>query len=239
MLELPEAYVVASQINEHLKGKRIKNVVAALSPHKFAWYYGDPNKYNELLYGKTIDKAVSYGGLVNIFAGDCMIVLGDGASPVFHDKGEPRPKKNQLLIEFEDFSALSATVQMYGGLWCFRDEEFDNPYYIIAKEKPSPLTDKFSREYFLNIMGVPGAERLSAKAFLATEQRIPGLGNGVLQDILFNSGIHPKRKVMTFSDTDRENLFWSIKNTLSEMAEKGGRDTEKTCSAVPAVTKPG
>lgn|GEM_PF-2077218 len=30
------------------------------------------------------------------------------------------------------------------------------------------------------------------KAFLATEQRIPGLGNGVLQDILWTARIHPK-----------------------------------------------
>lgn len=227
MLELPEAYVLTDQINEHLKGKRIMNVVAAQSPHKFAWYHGDPVKYHDLLSGKTIDKAVSYGGLVNFFAEDCVILFGDGASPMFHDTGEARPKKHQLLIEFEDFSALSATVQMYGGLWCFRDGEFDNPYYKVAKEKPSPLTEKFSREYFEGILEAPGAEKLSAKALLATEQRIPGLGNGVLQDILFNCGIHPKRKVMTFTDSDKDSLYWAIKNTLAEMASKGGRDTEK------------
>jgi hypothetical protein len=30
-------------------------------------------------------------------------------------------------------------------------------------------------------------KKLSLKALLATEQRIPGLGNGVLQDILFKA----------------------------------------------------
>jgi formamidopyrimidine-DNA glycosylase len=43
---------------------------------------------------------------------------------------------------------------------------------------------------------------LSAKAFLATEQRIPGLGNGVLQDILFTAGIHPKRKMAAISEEE-------------------------------------
>jgi len=65
------------------------------------------------------------------------------------------------------------------------------------------------------------------KALLATEQRIPGLGNGVLQDILFNSGIHPKRKKSTLSDFEKAELFHSLKTTLNRMTEKGGRDTEK------------
>ncbi len=227
MLELPEAYVLAQQIKENLIGKRIINVTAAQSPHKFAWFHGDPQKYHEILSGKTIDRAVSYGGMVNIFAGDSMLVFGDGVSLGFHDTGEERPKKHQLLVEFEDFSALSASVQMYGGLWCFRDGEFDNQYYQVAKEKPSPLSEKFDKEYFFRILEVPGVEKLSAKALLATEQRIPGVGNGVLQDILYNSGIHPKRKTMTLTDSEKNILFNSIKDTLTEMVSKGGRDTER------------
>ena len=62
---------------------------------------------------------------------------------------------------------------------------------------------------------------------LATEQRIPGVGNGVLQDILFNAGIHPRRKKSSMSDTDKSRLFKSLKTTLKNMTELGGRDTEK------------
>ncbi len=58
-------------------------------------------------------------------------------------------------------------------------------------EKPSPLGETFDRDYFNGLI-LPGEENLSLKAFLATHQRIPGLGNGVLQDILYRSGLHPK-----------------------------------------------
>ena len=102
----------------------------------------------------------------------------------------------------------------------------DNRYYRAAKEKPSPFDKEFNMEYFLSLFDTV-KPTLSTKAFLATEQRIPGLGNGVLQDILLNASIHPKRKLETFTDKDRENLFYSIKGTLSDMAEQGGRDTEK------------
>ena len=62
---------------------------------------------------------------------------------------------------------------------------------------------------------------------LTTEQRIPGLGNGVLQDILFNAGIRPKRELSTFGDLEKDDLFHNLKTTLAEMTVGGGRDTEK------------
>jgi formamidopyrimidine-DNA glycosylase len=78
---------------------------------------------------------------------------------------------------------------------------------------------------------------LSLKAFLATEQRIPGLGNGVLQDILFNAKMHPKKKAGVLSTNDQQVLFDSIKNTLSEMMAKGGRDTENDLLGKPGAYK--
>ena len=68
--------------------------------------------------------------------------------------------------------------------------------------------------------------KLSTKAFLATEQRVPGLGNGCLQDILFNAKLHPKLKMSELANGDKRAMFDSLKSTLAEMVEKGGRDTE-------------
>ncbi|MFC1946939.1 endonuclease VIII [Chloroflexota bacterium] len=233
MIELPEAANLARQLTETINGKRIKEVIAGYSPHKFAWYHGDPADYNAQLQGKTIGTAVSYGGLVEMAAEGFVILFGDGVNLRFHDKNEKRPSKHQLFMEFEDMSAISASVQMYGGMWCFAEGEFDNPYYDVAREKPAPLSDDFDPDYFNSIVDDPGFQNLSAKAFLATEQRIPGLGNGVLQDVLYNAGIHPKRKVETLNDNEREALFKSVKNTLCEMTEKGGRDTEKNLFGEP------
>ena len=53
MIELPEAAVIAQQITDTLTGKRIARAVANASPHKFAWYTGDPAEYNERLAGKS------------------------------------------------------------------------------------------------------------------------------------------------------------------------------------------
>ena len=98
---------------------------------------------------------------------------------------------------------------------------------VPAREKPSPLSEEFTRVYFQELCETRNFEKLSAKAFLATEQRVPGLGNGVLQDILFHAGIHPKRKMGTISPRELGGLFSSVKSTLQTMVEDGGRDTEK------------
>jgi len=129
MMELPEAAVIARQITETLTGKRIASAVANASPHKFAWYSGDPAEYNDRLASQVIR----------------------------------------------------------------------------------------------------GAEtgKLSAKAFLATEQRIPGLGNGVLQDILWTARIHPKRKMAELSDQAIDDMYIAVKSVLADMVAKGGRDTER------------
>ena len=75
MIELPEATVLAKQIDGTVAGKRIKKVTAAKSPHEFAWYYGDPKEYHGLLVGKAIGTAVSYGGFVEIPASDATLLF--------------------------------------------------------------------------------------------------------------------------------------------------------------------
>jgi len=224
IIELPEATVLAKQVSEVAVGKRIRDVVAAKSPHKFAWYYGDPKAYRSLLSGKTIEAAVGHGGLVEITVGDAVLLFGDGVILRFSPKGKELPDKHQLRIGFEDGSSLVASVQMYGGLWAFPAGGFDNKYYRTAKEKSSPLADAFNGTYF-EVLFDEKTERLSLKAFLATEQRIPGLGNGVLQDILFNAKMHPKKK-SSLSEKDKKELLNSLKTTLTRMAADGGRDTE-------------
>ena len=226
MIELPEAVNIARQITDTTYGKRVAGVIAAHTPHKLAWYYGEPPTFSDLLAGRTVGKATPLGALVEIKVENANILFGDGVGVRFHDKNEPRPASHQLLIEFEDHSALSASVQMYGGLGVFIEGELDNPYYEAARERPAPLSPEFDEVYFDRIVCEDEVQKLSLKALLATKQRIPGLGNGVLQDILFRAKMHPKKKVNTLSDEDRGVLFSSLKTTISEMTVQGGRDTE-------------
>jgi formamidopyrimidine-DNA glycosylase len=224
MLELPEAVVIAQQINRTLSGKRIASAAANSSPHKFAWYTGDPARYNDRLAGKTIGLASPLAGLVEIKVDDMTLALSTLMR--YHARGEKLPVKHQLLLEFNDGSSFSCSVQMWGSMFCFRDAEQPGLFdYRAAKEAPSPLDDRFDRAYFDTLFN-DQTPKLSAKAFLATEQRVPGLGNGVLQDILWSARIHPRRKMAELPQAEVGSMFIAVKSVLQAMVSQGGRDTE-------------
>ena len=70
---------------------------------------------------------------------------------------------------------------MYGGIILHRGE-YDNEYYQKSREALSPFSGEF-RAYYDKRMA-QSKQTLSAKAFLATEQRFPGIGNGVLLSLI-------------------------------------------------------
>ena len=230
MIELPEACVLARQMNETLAGKTIARVQALQTPHGFAFFRGDAQGYAAALEGLVVAGAHSFGGRPELRFRDSRLRLSfnDGVNLRYFAPGEKLPAKHQFMMGFDDGGAVCCTVQMYGffGIYDGEEDTLGDFYYRAGAEKPSPLSGAFDLEYFNGLRAAAG-EKLSAKAFLATEQRVPGLGNGVLQDILWRAGVHPKRKIGTLAQGEWEGLFSSVKQTLAEMTDQGGRDTEK------------
>lgn len=229
MIEAPEARLLCEQLNATVCGKQIIDVFTQYSPHKFAWFHGDPEAYAEQLVGKVIGKAQPQGGIVEITIDDKLLLLTDGVNLRYYAPGEKLPPKHQLLIAFDDESCLVASVRMYGGLYCIPPKGYDGFYAFYhesGRNKPQVMTDAFSKEYFFSLINAETEQNKSAKAFLATGQMIPGLGNGVLQDILYHTQIHPKRKIGTLSQQKREHLFYQIKETLQDIYRQKGRSTE-------------
>ena len=226
MLEIPESKVVSRQANGILSGRRIEKVLNATGTHKFAWYSDDPASYHQLLAGRKILSVRGHGMFVDICCdSDIFITVCDGTNLRYYPPLDVCPPKYQLAVELDRGDRIAFTVAMYGGIWAYSGE-FDNKYHRGSLAAISPLEDAFDEQSFENIFRSVKKD-LSMKALLATEQRIPGLGNGVLQDILFNGGIHPKRKKSVVNDFEKDDLFQSLKATLRRMTDNGGRDTER------------
>ena len=226
MLEIPESKTISLQAGNSLINKRITDVINATSPHKFAFYCGDPKEYAKLLQGRKVKSTKGHGMFIDIYCDESTsITIGDGTNIRYYSSFIQCPEKHQLLIVFDDGSCIAFTVAMYGGIWVYKGM-FDNKYHQGSLNSISPLEDAFD-EYFFDTIFKSAKKDICIKALLATEQRIPGIGNGVLQDILFNAGIHPKRKKSTLSDFEKAELFHCLKSTLICMTNKGGRDTEK------------
>ena len=224
MIELPEALTLAKQLNEAVAGKTVSRVLPPSKPHKFCWFNGDAANYEEKIKGMQIIDAAAFGIYVEIgFENDCRLCINDGVNVRLVTVGNV-PDKYQLVIAFTDNTALVFTVAMYGGI-VLHDGSYDNEYYLKSKAGISPFSEDFL--HYFDMKFAESKPKLSAKAFLATEQRFPGIGNGTAQDILFAAGINPKRKIETFTKFDADRLRTATVATLRIMTDCGGRDTEK------------
>ncbi len=224
MLELPEVLTIASQLTISTKGKVVKSVSPPSKEHKFCWYNGDVREYDKNLSHLQVLSAEGFGIFVEIlFESGFKLCFNDGVN-VRLVKEEDAPKSYQLKISFMDGDVLVFTVSMYGSI-ILHSGEYNNEYYLRSKGAMIPFSEEFKAYYFDLLK--KSKDTLSLKAFLATEQRFPGIGNGVLQDILFHARLHPKRKLKSLQTEEQELLYSSILKTLLDMKEKGGRDTEK------------
>jgi len=224
MLELPEVLTMAEQLNNNIKGKKIDSVLPPTKEHKFCWFNGDPVAYDTWVKKCQIVSAEGFGIFVEVgFDNGYKLCLNDGINVRLITDAEV-PKDYQLLIKLNDGTNLVFTVAMYGGI-IIHDGDYDNEYYIKSRQAISPFSKEFEA-YYRKVLS-ESKPKLSAKALLAAEQRFPGIGNGSLQDILFMAGIHPKRKLETLSDAEKDNLLSCVITVLWEMTQSGGRDTEK------------
>lgn len=228
MIEYSEAFTIARQISAELKGKRIESAVRGNVSHKFAFYSRTAEEYAAILEGKMIGEAHANGSLIVTAAEPgFFIVLGEGGERiVLHQSEKTIPKKHHLLLNFDDRTHLSVTVQGWGAALLFTPDELQkHPYYNTTKIPP--LSEAFTFQHFKGLMeGLEPGDPRSVKFFIISQPGIPGVGNGYLQDILFKAKIHPRRRAAQLSEAEQHALFHAIPEVLQKAVELGGRDTE-------------
>lgn len=228
MIELPEAIVIAKQIDEKLKGKQISFGIRGSSPHKFAFIGKYSNQeFTDIIKNKTVGSVRAQGMLILInLEPDYALTLGCGGERIiFHLTQETLPKKHQLLLGFSDDTFLTVTVSGWGEVRLLGQREISSHPHI-RKGAVSPLGEKFTFNYFNSLFDAEG-KHVSAKYFIVSKPGIWGVGNGCLQDILYKSKIHPRRQMGSLKEEERRSLFESIRQTLREIVEFGGRDSER------------
>jgi formamidopyrimidine-DNA glycosylase len=231
MIEMPEAVTISRQMNQTLTGKTISKFGRGNKTHKFLWLNRADEEYASILPGLTVTGASSFGRSIYLYLGDHMLWWSDtGGKLLYHEPGAKLPKNYHLGWEFEDGSALTFAMQMWGGVKLLAQADFG--------EKPNdetgvePLSPAFTLEKFNEMLDeYPDKTSKGIKGFLvATGHAIPnhiaGLGNAIVQDILFHAKISPKRKNMNIQPEEREKLFEAINSTVAEAIQLGGRYDE-------------
>ncbi len=229
MIELPEALTLAKQMNETLQGKQVGFCVRGNSPMKFAFYTRPEEEYVELLKNKRVGQAVVFGNEIFLpMQPDYTLVLGGGGERIFYHENETTiPKKHQLLLGFADQTFLTVSIQMWGSVKLFSQSELVTGKNYYGYDLVSPLSDDFSLDYFKGLFAaLPAGAKDALKFFLISKPGVSGLGNGYLQDILFNARIHPKRRAIELSAEQQGLLHETIRDVMRRATDAGGRSDE-------------
>ena len=203
-MNIAYAYVINKQLHDTIIGKTLKNVIANQNPHTFVWFAMEPSQasqYNQIaapeiakyMINNVIEKCAVFNGAQNcLYIGDR--VLMSDITPRFYNALERPPKKHQLLLEFEDGSILAYSASLGGVINLFQIDQNGLPMRANVNF-PMILSNEFTYKFFHDIILKTDLKSLSVKQFLATKNRIPGIDNNLLQDILWDAQVNPKSKM--------------------------------------------
>jgi formamidopyrimidine-DNA glycosylase len=228
MFDLPEITTLARQLNEVLPDKVVAEGRLGNRPHKFVWYNRTPEEFRELTCARTVGRAHGEGKWLFVpLEPGYVLVLGDfGGRLRYHAPGEGEPDAYHLLLRLSDGSALSVMTQMWGVMELY-ERGGERERFYIKDMRITPDADAFTAEYFDALVAEADAGTArSVKSLLIQDQLIPGIGNGIAQDIMFAARLHPRHLIGDFSPEERRRLYDAIRSTIAAATEAGGRSDE-------------
>ena len=117
-------------------------------------------------------------------------------------------------------------TQMWGAMELF-EAGMEKERKYVKDMRMTPVDPGFTFAYFSNLIDeLLQGEKRTVKSLLTQDQLIPGLGNAIAQDILFNARLAPRHALTDLSPAQRQDLFTAIVDTVRAAIEKGGRSDE-------------
>lgn len=128
-----------------------------------------------------------------------------------------RKKHDHLMFYFENQVLIFNDIRKFGFVKIYEEEKIKFSSHLIGMG-PEPLSDRFSAEYFFKNL----YRKTNIKNLLMNQSFVSGLGNIYCSEILFDSKIHPIRRVSSLSKEEVGGIVKSVKKTLRLAIKAGG-----------------
>lgn len=226
-IELPEANILAKQMNEELPGKEIKSWY--LQDYERLQKVGFLNKdirvFDQLIKGKIKSVTSRGNGIRVILNNNSNLLLSPeyGGKIHFHTDESKIPKKIHLIIRFLDKSALSVRLTGMGCIYVGDDKDLEQ-IYVYKRDfsgTMSPIDEEFTFTRFSKLTS--GMKRNIKSVLVGKEAILVGLSNSAFQDIIYRAKIHPKTKISELNEKERRALYDAIKTVIRERIRLGGK----------------
>jgi len=228
-IELPEAKILAGQMNKELRGKRIKSY--HLQDYERLQRIGmldkDTKSFDQLVNGK-IESVTSRGNVIRVKLNNGMnLILAPeyGGKIFYHTSEKTVPSKFHLKVDFSDDTVLTVRLTSMGLIHALKDSDLKRSYVFrrdFNSEVPSPIDEEFTFERFSKLL-VENNWMLKS-VLVGKDAVVVGLSNSAFQDIIYRARLHPKRKASELSEDERRALFDAIRLMLQERIRLNGKD---------------
>jgi formamidopyrimidine-DNA glycosylase len=227
-IELPEAKILADQMNTELPGKHIQST--HLHDYERLQRIGMLNKdtkaFDQLANGK-IECVTARGNVIRVKLNNAMnLILAPeyGGQILYHKTLKTVLGKFHLKIEFDDATALTVRLTSMGLITAVKDSDLQRSYGYrrdFNPEVPSPIDQDFTPERFSHAL--VNDHRMLKSVLVGKDAVVVGLSNSAFQDIMYRARLHPKRKASELQPTERQALFDVLQLVLRERIRLKGK----------------
>lgn len=208
MPELPEVETIKLELEEKIKGKKIKDVEIGLPKIINI----SAKKFKEIIKGLEIKNVLRRAKLLIIkFSSNWNLVIHLKMTGQLVYNGQ-KEKYTHLIFYFADGDRLLFNdLRQFGYLKLLQDEELKD---LLSDDKigPEPLEKYFTLEVFKNLL--PKKQRQKIKPLLMDQGFIAGIGNIYAQEICFYAQVAPKRLVSSLKEKEIRDIYKGIKKIL-------------------------
>ncbi len=208
MPELPDVEVIKRNCEKHILNKKIANVYKRDSKT----VKPDEKFLNETLIGKSSKEVSRQGKHMFVQLDNSRYILmhfGMTGKVAFYLKKEKEPDHTGLRIDFEDGSSFSyICVRKLGKL-----DIIDNMEDYISRGSLGKDALDYSEEEFVDFLK---NKRGVIKSALMDQNNIAGIGNIYSDEIMYQTDIHPGKKVNDLSEKEMKKLYSQMKDVLQK-----------------------
>jgi formamidopyrimidine-DNA glycosylase len=144
-----------------------------------------------------------------------------------HD--EEHVKHEHIVIEFYDNTDLRYhDTRKFGRMKLVNKEDLDNTIEI-QKQGKEPMDNTLTTDYLLSKFK---GKTMPIKTSLLDQEIISGLGNIYADEVLYASGINPRRKTNTITKNECDKIIKSSKQIILKAIEEGGTTIKSYTSSL-------
>ncbi|MFW9967052.1 MAG: zinc finger domain-containing protein, partial [Candidatus Thorarchaeota archaeon] len=147
-----------------------------------------------------------------------------GAAFGFHEDDSTLPKKIHLTITFSDKTLFTLRLKGWGHIDAASDAELEDNYVYRRdfSDVVSPDEKRFTANWFAE--EISQISKNIKMALVGKDAILVGIQNSTFQDVIYQAGIHPKKKASELSVDQIESLYLAIVKTFQERKRLGGKD---------------